>query len=377
MQIIATGVLSRGVPATDRAALTFPTAIVLANGELLATLRAGSSKDSADERIDLWRSRDDGHSWHGPEPCPPAPVIGGAAGTLKLCYLTEIAPRTLIAAAMWVDRSTHPGQPLFNPATEGCLPMAIVLSTSADAGVSWSPWRVVPLPAELGPPSLTSPLLRLADGALAMSIETNKAYDDAGPWQQRAVLLHSTDGGQQWGTAIVAAQDPHGRIFNWDLRLGVAPDGRIGSFAWTYDSATKRYVNIHRRISADNGRTWTPPEALDFADQAGRPAIFPDGSVILPWVDRFGTRSIRARRAPAVDAPFDPISEVTLFSLDANAPAAAATTGDLLAEMALWTFGLPYATPLPASDALVLYYAGSPSAMDIHWARLGEARKNV
>jgi hypothetical protein len=38
--------------------------------------------------------------------------------------------------------------------------------------------------------------------------------------------------------------------------------------------------------------------------------------------------------------------------------------------MSLWTFGLPYATPLPGGDALVVYYAGSTTAIDIHWARL-------
>lgn len=370
MQIVERGILSRATPGTNRAALTFPAAVALASGELIATLRAGSSKDSADERIELWRSANGGRSWRGPAPLPAPPLVNSATGSLKLCYLTETAPGALIAAAMWVDRSSHPGQPLFNPATEGCLPMAILLSASADDGASWSPWHSVPLPAELGPPSLTSPLLRLAGGALAMSIETNKAYDDASPWHQRAVLLHSHDGGANWGEPIVAAQDPSGRIFNWDLRLGVAPDGRIASFAWTYDSAARAYVNIHRRISADGGRSWSPPEDLGFADQAGRPAVLADGRVLLPWVDRFGSRSIRARLAPSIDGPFDPRSEVALYSLDGAGPGGVTSTGDLLAEMALWTFGLPYALALPDGDVLVLYYAGSPAAMDICWARL-------
>ncbi len=378
MQIVERGFLSHAAPGTDRAALTFPAAVALAGGELLATLRAGSGKDSADERIELWRSADGGRSWRGPAPFPEPPPLDGATGSLKLCYLTETPPGSLIAAAMWVDRSTHPGQPLFNPATEGCLPMAILLSDSADGGASWSPWRPVALPAgsqdeaqpQLGPPSLTSPLLLLAGGALAMSIETNKAYDDASPWRQRAVLLHSHDGGLSWGEPIIAAQDPGGRTFNWDLRLGVAPDGRIGSFAWTYDSVAKAYVNIHRRLSADGGRSWSPPEDLGFADQAGRPAVLADGRVVLPWVDRFGTRSIRARVAPAIDGPFDPRSEVVLHSLDGAGAGGVTSTGDLLAEMALWTFGLPYATALPDGDVLALYYAGSPAAMDIRWARL-------
>ena len=59
--------------------------------------------------------------------------------------------------------------------------------------------------------------------------------------------------------------------------------------------------------------------------------MLPDGRVLLPWVDRFGTRSIRARIAPALDAPFDPDSEVVLYTLDQDrARGADDTTGALL-----------------------------------------------
>jgi hypothetical protein len=45
-------------------------------------------------------------------------------------------------------------------------------------------------------------------------------------------------------------------------------------------------------------------------------------------------------------------------------------TGDMLASMGLWSFGLPYAEALPSGELLVVYYAGEPSALDIRWARL-------
>lgn len=370
MQISASGILSSGVAGSNRATLTFPTVVPLGAHELLATVRAGSHKDSADERIELWRSSDNGLSWHEAAALPPAPTIAGATGSLKLAYLTAVGAQELIAAAMWVDRSTYPDQALFNPATEGCLPMAIVLSRSDDGGSTWTAWRHVPLPAELGPPSLTNPLLRCADGTLIMSIETNKAYHDAGIWQQRAVLLHSFDGGDSWGEPLVAAEDMSGRIFNWDLRLGMAADERIASFAWTYDRVTQHYQPIHRRISHDRGHTWSAPESLGFADQAGRPAILPDGRMVLPWVDRFGTRSIRARCAAAIDGTFSAKSEVCLYTVAEASSTTITGTGELLADMSLWTFGLPYAAALSDDAVLVLFYAGTPQQMDIHWARI-------
>ncbi len=369
MRLVASGLIGRAEPGTNRAALTFGTATALADGTLLATLRSGFDKDTARDRIEFYRSSDDGTTWSGPAYPFTSPRIGGRKGSLKICYLTELAPGRLIAASMWIDRETYPGQPLFNAETEGCLPMAILLADSFDNGKSWSEWRLVPMPDDIGPPSLTSPLLKLADGRLAMSIETNKPYLDRSKWKQRAVYLHSSDDGRTWSTPITVAEDPSGRIFNWDLRAAVAPDGRIASFAWTYDSETATYLDIHRRISADGGRSWSAPEALGFADQAARPAIRADGSIVIAWVDRFGTQSIRARYAPALDAPFDPASEVVIYQ-NGHGEAASSDTGDMLTSMDVWSFGLPYAEALPDGDVLVVYYAGEPGALDVRWVRL-------
>lgn len=369
MRLVSSGVLARAVPGTDRANLTFGTVTALADGTLLATLRSGPEKDTAQDRIEFFRSSDLGETWSGPVYPFTSPDIDGKKGSLKICYVTELAPGRLIAAAMWIDRENYPGQPLFNAETEGCLPMAILVADSLDNGESWSAWRRVPMPDDIGPPSLTNPLLKLADGRLAMSIETNKPYLDTSKWQQRAVYFHSSDEGQTWSAPVTAAEDPSGRIFNWDLRAAVAADGRIGSFAWTYDSQTATYLDIHRRISADGGMSWSAPEALGFADQAARPAIMPDGRVVLAWVDRFGSQSIRARLATSLDAPFDAASEVVIYQ-HGQGEAASSDTGDMLASMDLWSFGLPYAETLPNGDVLVVYYAGEPTALDLRWARL-------
>ena len=134
MQIIASGTLAQGERGTARAILTFGQVVALHSGGLLAVYRAGSSKDSADELIEFHRSVDGGQSWSGPIwPFSP-PKLNGKAGSLKVCYLTELAPGHLLAAAMWIDRTTYPGQPLFNAETEGCLPMEILLAESGDEG---------------------------------------------------------------------------------------------------------------------------------------------------------------------------------------------------------------------------------------------------
>ena len=374
MYIRDRGLLAPARPGTSQANLTFPTVTVLHDGALLATWRGGASKDGDDETVYFARSHDLGQNWSAAwTPFGRGHTLDGVWGTLKLCYLTQLAPGRLLAAAMWVDRTTYPGQPLFNPTTEGCLPMSILLAESDDGGASWSPWRVVPMPAEIGPASLTSPVLKLANGALALSIETNKPYLDAGPWRQKVLFFHSHDQGRTWEPPLVAGEDPSGRIFNWDLRSAVVPDGRVVTFAWTYDSVTGQYRNIHRRISQDHGQSWSAPQDLGFADQAGRPAVLDYGRVLLPYVDRFDSRTIRACLAPAADAPFTAQHEIVLYShAPTQTPAASdqSDTAARLTEMGLWTFGLPYAETLPTGEVLVVYYAGTEQAMDIHWVRL-------
>lgn len=372
MRISDRGVLNRGEPGTQRAMTTFPTVTSLTDGTLLATYRVGTTKDSTDETIELRRSDDGGRTWGDPV-SPFDTIVHGTRGSLKIVYVTPITGEHLIAAAMWVDREAYPGKPLFNNKTEGCLPMAILLSDSHDFGGTWTPWRMLPLPDEIGPPSLTNPLLRLPSGKLAVSIETNKSYEDTSPWFQHVVYAYSDDCGQTWGSPVTVCQDPTARIFNWDQRAGVCPDGQLLTFTWTYDRETTRYLNVQRRLSNDEGDTWTVPEDLGFADQPSHPAILPDGRVVVAWVDRFQTRSVRARLSERSDAPFLSETEVVLYELETDIPVTAAgegNTGGLLVEMGVWNFGLPFAESLPDGNVMVVYYEGTASSMKASWVRL-------
>lgn len=370
LQVAHAGIISYGESETPRAVLTTPSVAALSNGFLLATLRTGSSKDSADETVELYRSVNNGTSWEQtPNPFHKARV-SKAQSSFRICHITEISPNHLIAASMWIDRQSYPDQPLFNPITEGCLPMGIFLADSYDQGQTWGDWRIVEIPKDVGPPSLTNPILRLSDGTLILSIETNKEWHDDTKWYQRVVFLHSTDFGKTWSEPSTVSFDPSGRIYNWDQRACVSAEDHIATFAWTYDTVAHKYLNLHRRISRDSGKSWSEPEDLGFSDQAAHPAILPDGRVVLAWVDRFKTQSIRARIAPDIYSPFDPASEIVIYQHHANFKKQSANLSDDLQEMGLWTFGLPHCTAMPNGEVFVVYYAGDTSTMDIHFSRI-------
>ena len=372
LRIVARSTLNPAEPGTSRANATFPTFTVLADGGLLATYSIGSTKDSDDGTIEFRRSDDGGATW-SPPLAPFASTVAGRRGSLKFAPVTRLDGDRLIVVCLWIDREAYPGQPLFNPATEGCLPMAIVVADSFDGGRTWTPWRVVPMPPDVGPPSLTNALVRFPSGRLVLSVETNKEYLDDSPWFQRVVHLWSDDDGATWSEPVTVVSDPTGRIANWDQRGAVAPDGRLVSFSWTYDFDAVAYRDVRRRISADEGRTYGSHTELGFADQPGHPAILTDGRVVLAWVDRFGSRSIRARRAASIDDPFDVESEVVLH--EAEAPSGGSspteTTGDALVDMQTWSYGLVYADALPDNDVGVVHYAPGPDGgLDVRWVRL-------
>lgn len=371
LQVVDRGVVLAGQEGSGRAVVTFPTLALLDDGLLVGTVRVGSTKDGDDEEVLLVRSGDGGRTWAAPERVLPEWIVGGVRGSGKVAYLTPMGDGRVMAAALWVDREAHPGAPLFDPGTEGCLPMAIVLSESTDGCRTWTPWRAVDLPDDLGPPSLTSPLLRFADGSLGLSIETNKQYDDAGPWRQRAVLVRSEDDGRTWGPPVVIAEDPTGRRFNWDLRIAVGPDGTCASFAWTYDTQTAEFLDIHRRVSHDHGRSWSEPEPLGIRDQPARPAVRDDGRTVLAYVDRFGAGTVSAVAAASLGSPFATDAPVVLHAQQRSAGEGVAEDETGLGALSSpWSFGLPFGLALPDGEVLVVHYAGDDGTTDARWVRL-------
>jgi hypothetical protein len=367
MKLLGQGVVSAPEPGTARAVAKQCHLAGYPDGEILATYRLGASSDSEQGNAEIRRSTDGGRTWSAPEtPWPTS--FGGRRGTLYAPSLTVLGGEHLLACVLWVDRDAFPGREIFNPETEGCLPMKILLADSWDRGRTWTELREVAVPDDVGPPSLTSPIRRLHSGRLLLSIESNKPYLDTSRWYQRVVYLYSSDDGVSWTRPVTSCQDPTGRIRNWDQRVNVAPDGRLVTYTWTYDSELVRYEDIHRRISRDEGVSWTGPVPLGITDQAGHPAVLSDGRVVLAWTDHFETFSLRARVARSIDDGFDPSTEVVLHQAKAAMAGEGTDGGDALLAMASWTFGSPFALPLADGTVLVSAYVGrTDAAVGISW----------
>ncbi|MFH0963456.1 MAG: sialidase family protein [Planctomycetota bacterium] len=382
MRVIDQGLVCKGLPGSPLASNCFPSVASLSDGTILVAFRRSAAKDSPSTHVVVCASKDAGRSWSDPVAPVKDTAWNGTPGSFGAMNLSEVSEGRVLASILWVDR-TRPDLPFFNPETEGLLPCKNLLYESRDGGASWTFLEVMDTSPFTGRPTTTGPVLPVAPGELAAFYETNKDYDDPSPWRHRSVVKFSRDGGRTWPEHAVTTADPAGRVFYWDQRVVVLRPRSLLAFLWTYDREAKKDLPIHWTRSDDAGRTWTPPRSTGLVGQVAYPAALSDGRIVLPYVDRYASASIRVRLSVDEGRSWEQ-DELTLWP-GADERAARQHHGDgmgqYLQSMQQWSFGLPCAATMPGGpahagsrdhggDVFISYYAGDPRAQSIHWALL-------
>ena len=371
MELMDSGVVFEGEAGTPRASNAFPSLAALADGRVMVACRQAVSKDRPACKALLATSDDGGATWRELDPPMTDTSFEGVPGSIQMTNVSEVAPGRVLAVVGWIDR-TRGDVPLFNPETEGLLPCKNLLYESFDGGATWSFLTVADTAPFERQTITTGPVLPVAPGVLAAFYETNKEYDDPRPWFHQSVVKFSHDGGLTWPEHAVVAADPTGQVFYWDQRTTVLRDNVLLTFLWTYDRTVKKDLPIHWTGSDDGGRTWSAPRDTGITGQVAYPAALADGRIVLAYVDRYHSHSIRVRLSADEGRSWEP-DELVLWPSDA-AGAAEQRHGngmaDYLQSMAQWTFGLPVTAALPDGQVFVVYYAGDPRSQSIHWARL-------
>lgn len=358
MRVVDEGAVFTGTAGTRTASCCFPS-LTRVGARWVATWRAGSTKDSADGAILASHSDDGGASWSSP-----IQPWSSAGEELRFAPIATIDGE-LWAAIMRVDRSGKT-RPLFNPATEGLLPVRTWLSRSLDGGESWSP------PLDLGegprkcPSPLTGPVMQLAGGILAMPFETNKPFDDPSPWLHAAAFRLSRDGGQTWDESCTVMTDLAGQRMYWDQHHARNASGQHIAAFWVYDRQANQDATIHLASADVSGLEWSRPWDTCIRGQIAHPILFDDGRLLMVYVDRYGERGIFARVSRDAGKTFD--SEVLCVYRHPNPTKGLAdSTGEYLDDMNLWTFGRVEGFADGDGRALLLFYAGSSSSARIAW----------
>jgi len=376
MHIVEQGLATGPALISGEGCRTVANPCVLPSGRWLVTHRAGTNKESLTQRVLLTWSDDHGRTWSQPaEPVGAPPVVQGRQGTFRASGCTSLGASRVLLVLSWVDVS-DPTRPFFDEKTESLLNCETFWAVSEDDGEIWSEPRLVTPDryAEFSRP-ITGPMLLLGDGRWGCQYELNKTYDMTGPWSHLPVICFSDDEGANWKDSVVPAHDADDRVFYWDQRPNVMPDGTIMNIFWTYDRVASRYLNIHMSSSSDQGQTWSAVWDTGVAGQPANVQPWGDGQILMVYVDRTDEPAIKARTSSDGGRHFPNDTEFVIHrrsDLPGEDNAKAVTNmGEAWQEMYAFSVGLPATSRLADGRVLVTWYTGPEATnTDIAWALL-------
>lgn len=372
MKILDRGLVFQGQDGSEESSACFHGVCVLPDGRWLVAFRASPKKsDTFPQRVLLTRSDDEGKTWSRPVEPWENQDISGVPGVWRAAQPTALGSSRIAVVLYWMDAS-DPSRPFFNEETEGLLDSRLFLTLSDDAGQTWSTPRQLDTSPFTMPTPITGPILLLHDGTWALQFETNKSYLDSSVWHHKSVLMYSADEGKSWPEFSEVAADPEARIFYWDQRPSVLADGSLLDLFWTFDRQQAVYLNIHARLSQDNGATWSELWDTGVPGQPAPAVSLPGGRLAMPYVDRERAPAIKLRTSSDGGRTWPDATEMVLDDpLNRTQEAGKTSMQDAWSEMAAFSVGLPTTARLPNKDLLVVYYAGPKTDhTGIHWVRL-------
>lgn len=232
----------------------FPDLVRLTDGRLLATYREGTGHISADGRICVVGSDDDGETWG-----PPRVAVDGPYDDRdpKLAVLADGTVLLSYFVLEWADPPKHSDHGTF-------------VRRSTDGGRTWSE------PAQVGSPWWAShgAAVELPGGDLLLPVYNRPP----GESRHRAVVVRSTDGGRTWpaGSEVVIAA---GGDFHFQEPTLTVLDGQVVALIRT----TVEHAYLSR--SRDGGHTWTDPAPTDMPASSHHALPLSTGEVLVTYGD--------------------------------------------------------------------------------------------
>ncbi len=373
MDVVASGAIWDAQTASvNQRTASATSAVLLADGTVLATCRLGSDREGADGHTGVFASRDSGASWEMRSLSLAERTWDGWTGETRGWYIAELTPGELIGSVLWTDRS-DPARPWVNPRTQGLLGMRVYHLRSTDGGRTWPDRRRIDLGPHPGA-SNTGPVVRLAGGAIAQPFEHWKEWDDPTPGEPAAWLRLSSDDGQTWTEDVLVARDGQNARFFWDQRLAAHPlDGRLVNMFWTHDAQAGRDVDVHIAWGTADGRTWTDPVGTGLPGQHCQPISLGGDRLLAVYSHRHEPPGIRAVLSEDFGRTWDRAGELVVWASEAgDEPGSGRSRAqdEYWNDMGAWQFGHPRGVILPSGEVLVVFYGGSGVTRSARWARV-------
>jgi len=356
-------------------ACAFPATCCLANGDIVCVYRRGKEKHSRDGVFVAQRSGDAGRTWSEPvmifdglsRPVPES-VHGGA--------VVPAADGALLA--MFTAVPVREADSYIFSETGRQLEQIFYVAVSPDSGRTWG--EAVPHRPPGTPPLryINSRPLALPDGDLLVPVEITT------PARRQAVMMtRYAPAAGTFAPAQMLADDESGRLSFGDPKLTRLADGRILMWLWAFLNEGEETIQAHECVSADDGRTWSPPRATTILCQCAALLGLPDGSVLAVANVRQPPEGIRLWRSPDGGRTWNGAAGLQMWDARKfrmlGEPLAGVAAGKSADDGRLWealpgfTFGTPDLVASDPGSFLLTYYAVTEGFAQVRACRFGLA----
>lgn len=341
----------------------FPSAVLMANGELLATIVLGEAFESPHMHTNVVRSTDNGETWQ-----LEGPIYPGTTNRLTTDHsrTTALPDGEVVVFMSRRDRTDHPDQ-VINPETMGMVPTELMILRSQDYGHTWTEPKAF-TPPLVGPSfELCCPITPLSDGRWILPTHTWPGWDGESPAGMKMVAFVSHDRGQSWPEYVDVMRDPEQRVCYWESKIVELTDGRLLAAAWAYDVvASKDYPNQYA-ISQDGGETWSPPRSTGLLGQTLTPFILDDGRILCVY-RRMDEPGLWANLSHLEDDEWVNDSCEPLWG--ARTAGLTGTSGNTVQDFQVLRFGAPCITRLPDGTIFVAFWCYEDCVSNIRWFKV-------
>ncbi|NLJ40816.1 MAG: exo-alpha-sialidase [Clostridiales bacterium] len=364
IKVLDTGYIYRNpIPHVYSRNAYFPSLAQLPNGKILATMSIGQAFESADQRIYLSSSDNNGMDWSEPtqiyekEQSIPKSQFG---------RINILGDQLAIIFAEYNRSRKDAG--LSNPENLGFVETELALLRSDDGGDTWhGPY---PLDPPLIGPSfeLCTPIIELSDGRWLLQTSTWRSWDGDAPNGMKAVALVSYDKGETWPEYIDVMADIENNIIFWESRVIELADGRLLGTAWVYDENNACDRENHYALSDPNGKKFGPPKSTGLKGQTLEPILLDDGT-ILSFYRRTDKPGLWANLSRIEGEKWINLYEMPLWGYDESRWVS--RDSDMVKNFNVLSFGAPRAIRLMDGTIYVAIWAVEECVGSIRWFRLG------
>jgi len=368
MEVVGTGLIYRNPkPHVHSRHAYFPSLVNLGGGELLCSMVIGEAFESADCRICLARSNDNGESWALQGRMLPESPEGVYS---EACRIMRASDGTLAANVFRYDRH-RTGEGLANPETLGFVETEMSVWRSADGGFEWTGPEVI-RPPLVGPEfELCSPMVELSDGRWILPTSTWRAWDGADPTGMKAVAFISHDCGATWPEYADVLDGSAEKVIYWESKVIELSPGRLVSIGWSYDEAAQGDRTNACSISNDGGRSFGPPRDTGLHGQTAALHRLDDDR-LLGVYRRTDTPGLWAAEVSLADGTWQTLRQEPLWAADSLLTGE--TDENRVRQFNVLRFGAPCIIDRDDGQVLVAFWAVEDCVGNMRWVKVAVDR---